>query len=173
MSERSQKEAIRQQQEMQRNTEMHARNVVSDRNRDDPKTLKYLAETDAIPELSDDTLEYLLHKNISTANLSEAESRAIEWENQIAILKRGISHPPEYGVTGYLRAYAFQDMDQYKTPIDASERIKQEGLATLSKLAATRSEEFIGVDTTTRDIQESIVSDPDESGGGLLRRWSE
>lgn len=173
MSERGQQEAIRQQQEMQRNTEMHARNIVSDRNRDDPKTLKYLAESDSIPELSDDTLEYLLHKNISTANLSEAESRAIEWENQIAILKREISHPPEYGVTGYLRAYAFQDMDEYKTPIDASERIKQEGLATLSKLAATRSEDFIGVDTTTRDIQESIVSNPEESGGGLLRRWSE
>lgn len=173
MSDRTQKEAIRQQQQMQRDTELHARNIVSDQNRDDPKTLKYLAETEDLPELSDDTLNYLLHKNISTAYLSEAESRAIEWENQIAILKREISHPPDYGVTGYLRAYAFQDMDQFKTPIDVSERIKQEGLATLSKLAATRSEEFIGVDTTTRDIQESIVSNAEESSGGLLRRWSE
>lgn len=170
MSERAQKEAIREQQQMQRNTEMHARNIVSDRNTDDPRTLKYLAETDEIPSLSDDTLDYLLHKNISTANLSELEARAIEWENEIAMLRREQSHPPEYGITGYLRAYAFQDMDQYAQPIDSSERIKQQGLGMLSKLAATRSEEFIGVDTTTRDIQESIVSEPNDSGG-MLRRW--
>lgn len=173
MSERAQQEAIRQQQQMQRNTELHARNFVADKNRDDPKTLKYLAETDNIPTLSDDTLDYLLHKNISTANLNEAEARAIEWENEIAMLRREQAHPPDFGVTGYLRAYAFQDMDEYKMPIGQEERIKQQGIGMLSKLAATRSEEFIGVDTTTRDIQESIVSNPDESSGGLLRRWTD
>lgn len=170
----SQEKAIREQQKMQRNTEMHARNVVSDRQGDNPKTLQYLAETNDIPKLSDDSLEYMLHKNLSTANLSQAEVQGIEWENEIAMLRRLQVHPPAYGLTGYMRAFAFQDIDEYKEPVGQLEQIKQQGIGLLSKLAASRSEEFIGVDTATRDIQESIVSNPDEKeSGGMLRRFRE
>lgn len=165
-----QEKAIQKQQQMQRNTEMHARNVVSGENPDNPKTLQYLAEPGDVPELSDNTLDYMLHKIISTANLTEAETKGIEWENEIAMLFRTQVHPPEYGCTGYMRAFAFQDIDAFREPIDQLESIKQQGIGTLSKLAATRSEDFIGVDTSTRDIQESIVSNPDEKSGGLLAR---
>lgn len=167
-----QERAIARQQEMQRRTEMHARNLSTQGKDDNPKTLEYLAETDEGPELRDDSLDHLLHKNISTANLTEAEVRGIEWENEIAMLRRLQEYPPTYGITGYLRAFAFQDIDAYREPIDSIERIKQQGLGTLSKLAATRSEEFIGVDTSTRDTQETIVNDSEsDDSGGMVRRW--
>lgn len=158
--------------EEQRKTELHARNVISNDQSDSPKILEYLAEIDDSPELDDNTLDYMLSKVVSTANLTEAEVRGIEWENEIAMLRRRQAHPPEYGLTGHLRAVAFRDASAYRLPISETERIKHEGHGTVAKLAATRSEDFLGVEKSTQDITESILSDnQSESSGGIMSRW--
>lgn len=159
---------------MKRNNEIHARNVVPSNTSNDPRTLKYIVENKDLPELGDDSLDYFLNKIISTANLSEDEANGIEWENEIAMLRRKQVYPPEYGLTGHLRGFAFADAEAYLMPLDKFELIKQQGLATLSKLAVTRSEEFVGVETSTRDVSETIVNDEEEgSSGGLANRFGE
>lgn len=173
MSQENPSEVAKKQQKARRNSEIHARNVISDMPSNDPRTLKYIVDNEDTPSLSDDSLDFMLNKIISTSNLSTEQTRGFEWENEIAMLRREELYPPEYGLTGWLRAFAFDDANEYKMPLSKTEKIKQQGLATLSKYAATRSEEFIGVETSTKNLSESIVSDEEtESSGGLGSRLS-
>lgn len=174
MSRKEQDKNVEKHHRLKRQSEIHARNVVSGSSSNDPRTLKYIVENKNLPELKDDSLDYFLNKIISTANLSEEETEGIEWENEIAMLRRKQVYPPEYGLTGHLRGFAFADADAYLMPLDKFELIKQQGLATLSKLAVTRSEEFVGVETSTRDVNETIVNDEESSSsGGLGNRLKE
>lgn len=156
----------------QRNNELHARNMIQDNKSNTPQILEFLAEIkdEDSPDLDDESLDHMLSKVVSTANLSKEEVEAIEWHNEIAMMRRRHAHPPNYGLTGYLRAFAFRDSSEYRLPIDQMDIIKQEGHGLLSKLAATRSEEFIGVETSTRDIRESIVNEEQSASGGLWQR---
>lgn len=174
MSRKDQSKNVEKHHKLKRNSEIHARNVVPSNTSNDPRTLKYIVENNNLPELEDDSLDYFLNKIISTSNLSEEETQGIEWENEIAMLRRRQVYPPEYGLTGHLRGFAFGDADAYLMPLDKFELIKQQGLATLSKLAVTRSEEFVGVETSTRDVNETIVSEEESgSSGGLGNRLRE
>lgn len=174
MSQNEQEKSVEKHHKLKRNSEMHARNIVSGSTSNDPKALKYIVENNNLPELEDDSLDYFLNKIISTANLSGEETEGIEWENEIAMLRRKQVYPPEYGLTGHLRGFAFGDSSEHLMPLDKFELIKQQGLATLSKLAVTRSEEFVAVETSTRNVNETIVND-DETGssGGLGNRLGE
>lgn len=158
----------------EREHQMHAHNMGQSSQDKDPKTLKYLSDIDDGPELQDDSLEYQHSRVISTANLEEEEVDGIEWHTEIALLRRRQAFPPKHGVTGIARAFAMDSADSYRNPMDQMDTIKHEGHGFITMLASTRSEEFIGVETTTSDTRESIISggSNDSTGGirGRIRR---
>lgn len=159
-------EARREQQEMQRDTQLHANHVATGKQSNGPRVLEDLSVIDDGPDLDDDTLDHLHSKVVSTANLSEAEVDGMEWRHEIAGLRRRQFHPPAYGLTGYCRALAFRDASAHAEPMAPEDRIKHEGMLHIADMAVTRSEEFIGPETATKDTRESIVSSEDRGGSG-------
>lgn len=157
----------------QREHQLHAQNLQRQADTDDaPRTLEYLAEIDDGPDIDDGgSLDHLLSKVVSTANLDSDRVAGAEWENEIAMLRRRQAHPPVYGITGHFRAWVKGTNDGYKEPLDTEDLIKHEGVGQISKQALSRSEDFVGVETPTRDTTESIVTGKDSSKSGILGRF--
>lgn len=154
----------------EREHQMHAQNFVQETNNQDPKVLKFVSQIDDAPELDDESLDYQHSKVVSTANLTDDAVEAFEWETEIGMLRRRQAFPPKYGLKGIARAFALGSADEHREPLNELDVIKHEGHGLVSRLAATRSEEFIGVETTTSDTRESIIAGPDENSGGIRGR---
>lgn len=171
MPKQDQTEAIEASAKEQRRTELLAESLRRKQDTNDPKVLEFLSLIDDGPELSDDSLDYLLSKTVSTANLSAEQVRGFEWRAELALLRRRQAHPPKHGLTGILRAVAFDDPKEAKEPLSAEEIIKHEGVGTLASLAATRSQDFEAVEKSTRHTSETFVNDGEEglTGGALSR----
>lgn len=166
------KQAAEERQE-QREHQLHAQNLQRRGEKDDaPRTLEYLAEIDDGPDLDDGgSLDHLTSKVVSTANLDSDRVDGAEWENEIAMLRRRQAHPPAYGITGHFRAWVKGTNDGYKEPLESEDLIKHEGVGQIGKLALSRSEDFTGVETPTRDTTESIVTGKDSKSSGILGRF--
>lgn len=159
---------IKEQQEHQR----HQTNLARPSSDDDtaPETLTYISEPEDI-DPGVDALEWINSKSSSTANLTEEDVRSKEWILEIHQLVAPMEHPPEYGLTGHLRAWAYDDREEFKKPRSVTDRMKTEGAKEVARESNTRSKEGWGVETATRDTKESIVRDGDsDGGGGLLGR---
>lgn len=154
----------------EREHQMHAHNIGQPPSDTDPKTLKYVSEIDDGPELRDDAMNYQHSRVVSTANLEDTDVEGIEWHTEIAMLRRRQAYPPKHGITGIARAFAMDSADEYREPMGPIDTIKHEGHGFLTQLAGTRSEDFIGVETSTSETRESIISGTDESGGGIRGR---
>jgi len=165
----SREEAI----EDQREHEIHTGNLGRPDGNDDkaPQTLKYVSEPEDI-DSPIDALEWINSKSASTANLDPEDVRGKEWVIEYFQLLGRLEHPPEYGLTGPLRAWAYDDKSEHKKPLKPSDRLQVEGYSEVGKEAKTRSKDGWGVETATRDTKESIVrgKDSDSGSGGLLGR---
>lgn len=158
--------------EEQREHDIHtSRFREADRDGDDaPQTLKYVAEPEEIDAPLDE-LEWINSKSASTANLDSEDVRSKEWVLEYMQVLARLEHPPEYGLTGHVRAWAYDDKEEYKKPLKPSDLVDIEGYTEIGKESSTRSKEGWGVETATRDTKESIVRGKDnESSGGILGR---
>lgn len=150
--------------------ELHARSLFSESQQNDPATLKYVTEYDDLPDLPTEALGFLNSKVVSTANLTEEQVESVEWFKELTLLRYRAAHPPRYGLTGLARAFALNDASEYRKPLSETDKIKMEGTGWISELAATRSEDFKGVETTTSDTKESIINETGGDGGGIRGR---
>lgn len=136
-----------------------------------PESLKYISEPEESVESPTDALEWINSKSASTANLSTDDVRSKDWVLEYHQLLSRMEHPPEYGLTGHLRAWAYDSIDEYRQPLASSDLLETEGYTEIGKEATTRSKEGWGVETSTSNTQESIVRDDKQSSkGGLLGR---
>jgi len=133
-----------------------------------PETLKFLAENGDEQEPPVDELKWLSTKSTSTAKFSSEDIRSREWIGEIHKEISTMSYPPVYGISGARRAFVYDDVEEFKAPIDASDRLAVEGYGEQAKESATRSEEGWGTEVATRDTKESIVRDEKESSAGGL-----
>lgn len=158
--------------QQQRRQQRHTANLQGQQDTNAPETLKYVSKPEDI-DSPIEALEWINSKSTSTANLSEEDVRSKEWVLEYHQLMARMERPPEYGITGHLRAYVYDDVQEYKKPLKSSETLEVEGYTEVGKEASTRSKEGWGVETSTRDTKESIVRDDEQSsgGGGILGRF--
>jgi len=160
-----QREMMEEQREAQRHNANLQRPGEDDKT---PETLKYISQPEEEIESPTEALEWINTKSASTANLSDADVESKPWILEYHQLLSRMEHPPEYGLSGHLRAWAYDDSGEYREALDPQEMLDTEGFAEVGKLALTRSKDGWGVETATKDTKESIVRDGDNKAGGLL-----
>lgn len=136
-----------------------------------PETLKYVAKPEDI-DSPIENFEWVNSRSTSTTNLTEEDVRSKEWVIEYHRRMSLLQHPPDYGVVGHLRAYVYDDADEYALPIDEGGKMGLEGFSEVGKESSMRSKDGWATETATRDTKESIVRDENDSGGrgGLLGR---
>ena len=159
-----QREMMEEQREAQRHNANLQRPGEDDKT---PETLKYISQPEEEIESPTEALEWINTKSASTANLSDADVESKPWILEYHQLLSRMEHPPEYGLSGHLRAWAYDDAQEYREPLDPSELVDTEGFAEVGKLALTRSKDGWGVETSIKDTKESIVRDGDSGKGGI------
>lgn len=150
--------------------QIHTQNLGRPEDQDDtaPQTLKYVSEPEDI-EAPIDALEWINSKSASTSNLEPEDVRSKEWVLEYFQLLARLEHPPEYGLKGPLRAWAYDDSEEYRKPLKPSDRLETEGFTEVGKEAKSRSKDGWGVETATKDTKESIVRGKEsDSSGGIL-----
>lgn len=157
---------------------LHAQNLTAppkeQRQNTTAEILRYLSEIDDLPIGTDDPIMgQLVSKLTSTANLSAEQVRSNEWVREYLLILYLCKHPTKEGMHGSDRAWAHDDVDAFRDPLDAEDRMAIESFVTSSKLALTRSEDMEVVKESTRTVNESIVNNDgrnDSGSGGLLGR---
>jgi len=133
-----------------------------------PETLKYISQPEESVESPTEALAWINSKSASTANLSLEDVRSKDWVLEYHQLLSRMEHPPQYGLAGHLRAWAYDDPTEAREPLSSAQLLETEGYTEIGKEATTRSKEGWGVETSTRDTKESIVRDDKETSGGIL-----
>jgi len=162
-----------QQLEQQRRDQYHSKNLgMAQGDSNAPETLKYVSKPEDI-DSPVESLEWINSKSTSTANLSQEDVTSKEWVVEYHRELAMMPYPPEYGVKGHLRAFVYDDAEQYRLPLDPDAKVETEGFMEVGKESSSRSKEGWGVETSTKDTKESIVRDEEQqnSGGGLLGRF--
>lgn len=138
--------------------------------------LRYLSEIDDLPIGTDDPIMgQLVSKLTSTANLTPEQVKSNEWVRECLLILYLCKHPTKEGMHSSDRAWAHGDVDAYREPLGAEDRMALESFVTSSKLALTRSEDMEAVKESTRTVSEKISSVNDDSAsnsssGGILGR---
>jgi hypothetical protein len=158
--------------EQQRRDQYHSGNLQGAQDTNAPETLKYVSKPEDI-DSPIEALEWINSKSTSTANYTEEDVRSKEWVLEYHLLMAKMERPPEYGVTGHLRAFVYDDVDEYRKPMKAAETLEAEGFTEVGKESSTRSKDGWGVETSTKDTKESIVRDEEDknSSGGILGKF--
>lgn len=157
---------------------MHMQNLQSPAPEDKPSNtaeiLRYLSNIDDLPIGTDDPIMgQLVSKLTSTANLSPEQVKSNEWVREYLLILYLCKHPTKEGMHSSDRAWAHDDVDAYREPLDAEDRMAIESFVTTSKLGLTRSEDMAAVKESVRTVKESITNDANESGGssGGILGW--
>lgn len=133
--------------------------------------LRYLSEIDDLPIDQDDRIMgQLISVLTSTANLTPEQVKSNEWVREYILVLYLALRPTKEGMHSTDRAWAHDDIDAYREPMDTETRAQIETFVTSSKLALTRSEDMAVPKEAVRNVQESIVNDESkESGKGGIR----
>ena len=154
--------------------EVHQLNMQrrEDDDRRAPETLKYIADPSEEVEPPVDGLDWVSSKSTSTSNLKEEDVRSREWVIEFMQLLSRLERPTTDGLSGHLRAYAFDDPEETDQPLSPSEKLRIEGAGEVGKEASTRARDGWATETATADTKESIVQTKDDEDGntrgGLL-----
>lgn len=175
----SQTEAMQEEQEKERKHRIHNSNLSAptqdQHGGSTAEILRILSEIDDLPiqPQEDAVMGQLVSKLTSTANLTAEQVKSNEWVREYILVLYLCKHPSKDGLHGPWRAWAHDDVNEFRDPLSAEKRMELETFVTSSKLGLTRSEDFRAVEESTRNVQESYVhDDSDDSGrGGLLGRW--
>ena len=159
---------VKEREERQIEAQRHASNLQRPGDDDKtPETLKYISQPEEEIESPTEALEWINTKSASTTNLSEEDVQSKPWILEYHQLLSRMEHPPEYGLSGHLRAWAYDDAAEYREALNPQELLDTEGFAEIGKLAIRRSKDGWGVETSTKDTKESIVRDNKDSKGGI------
>lgn len=167
----SQSERERQMQD-QYEKQLHQGNLqIGGENSNAPETLKYVTKPEDI-DSPIETIDWFNSRSASTTNLEDEDIRSKEWIIEYHRRMSLLQHPPDYGVTGHLRAYVYDDADEYKLPMNESSKMQVEGFSEVGKESSMRSKEGWATNTATAIRKESVVRDENENSGrgGLLGR---
>jgi len=174
MSTQEDPEAVREKEYERR---LHANNIQTPgKDYEDEGTaeiLRYLSNIDDLPIKEDDEIMgQLVSKLNSTANLSSEDIRSNEWIREYLLVLYLSQYPTKEGMHGTDRAWAHDDLDEFRDPMDPERRAQLEAFVPTSNLALTRSDGMSAVKEATRTVSESIVNDNKDSGksGGILGR---
>jgi len=132
------------------------------------QVLSALSEIDDLPinPQDDPVMGQLISKLTSTANLSEEEVRSNEWVREYILILYLCQFPTEDGCHSEWRGWAHNDERQEREPLNPKKRAMLKTLVSSSKLALSRSEGAKVIEEGTRDVKESVLSEPDNSSGG-------
>lgn len=159
-----------QQQSKRERRQRHRQNISGGvDNSETAQILNTLSEIDDLPidPEEDEIMGQLISKLTSTANLSEEKVRSNEWVRQYILILYECLSPTEDGCHGAWRGYAHGDSAAALDPLNPADRMKFETLVSNSSdLALSRSEGAKVIEEGTRDVQESILNDQNESSGG-------
>jgi len=136
-----------------------------------PQTLEYISKPEDI-DAPVEEIEWINSRSTSTTNLEDEDVRSKEWVIEYHRRMAQLQSPPDYGVTGHLRAYVYDDENEYKRPLGESDKMGMEGYSEVGKESSMRSKGGWATETATKDTKESIVRDENNDGGrgGLLGR---
>jgi len=167
MSQKSRDEEMQEQFERS----IHQGNINAPGDSNAPETLKYVSKPEDI-QSPVEALEWINSRSTSTTNLSQADVRSKEWVIEYHRLMAKAQLPPPYGMTGHLRAWVYDDPNEYQLPLTPGDELETEGFSEIGKESSNRSKEGWATETATRDTKESIVRDDSEesSSGGILSR---
>jgi len=136
------------------------------------QVLSALSEIDDLPmsPQDDPVMGQLISKLTSTANLTEEEVRSNEWVREYILILYLCQFPTDDGCHSEWRGWAHGDESEERAPLHPKKRAMLETLVSTSKLALSRSEDAKVIEEGTRDVSESVLSEPDKdnSSGGLL-----
>lgn len=157
---------------------LHSQNLQAPLHEDESggtaEILRYLSKIDDLPFGTDDpVMGQLVSKLTSTANLTPEQVKSNEWVREYLLILYFCKRPTKEGMHGSERAWAHDDVDAYRKPLDPEDRMEAETFVTSSKLALTRSEDMAATKEATRTVSESIVNDDgnnNSSKGGILGR---
>lgn len=156
---------------------MHMQNIQApgqdDREEGTAEILRYLSDEDDLPiEEDDPIMGQLVSKIVSTTNLSADDIKSNKWEKEFLLLLYLSKFPTKEGMHGSDRAWAHDDLEAYREPMDPERRAMLEAFITTTNLALKRSEDGFATKESTRTVNESIVNDNNESSGsgGILGR---
>lgn len=163
------KDDIEKQREKQFERQVHQGNLQQPGDSNAPETLKYVSKPEDI-DSPVEALEWINSRSTSTTNLSEEDVRSKEWTIEYHRLMSQMQLPPAYGITGHRRAWVYDDVDEYRMPLDQNEQLETEGFAEVGKESSNRSKDGWATETATKDTKESIMRDDTDEGGssGLL-----
>jgi len=156
---------IEKQREEQFKRSVHQGNLQMADNSNAPETLKYVSKPEDIDSPLE-ALEWINSRSTSTTNLSQEDVRSKEWVIEFHRLMSKMARPPTYGISGHLRAYVYDDVDEFKMPLDHTEEMQSEGFSEIGKESSQRSKEGWATETATRDTKESIMREDGDDGGG-------
>lgn len=160
--------------EQQRNDQYHSMNLQGQGQTqgEAAQVLRALSEVEDLPiqPQDDPVMGQLVSKLTSTANLTEEEVRSNEWVREYILILYLCQFPTEDGMHSEWRGWAHGDESAEREFLDPSTRLELEAHVTTSKLALSRSEDAKVIEEGTRDVSESVLSEPDENsgGGGLM-----
>jgi hypothetical protein len=134
--------------------------------------LHTLSEIDDLPLNAEDdpVMGQLISKLTSTANLSEEEVRSNEWVREYILILYLCKFPTPDGMHSSWRGWAHGTEDEAREPLQPEQRSTYETLVTTSKLALSRSEGAKVIEEGARNVNESVVTEPEQgsSGGGIM-----
>jgi len=132
------------------------------------QVLSALSEIDDLPmsPQDDPVMGQLISKLTSTANLTEEEVRSNEWVREYILILYLCQFPTDDGCHSEWRGWAHGDESEERAPLHPKKRAMLETLVSTSKLALSRSEDAKVIEEGTRDVKESVLSEPDGSSGG-------
>lgn len=163
----AQQEAIQEEHERRLHNANFQGPAPEDKSSNAAEILRYLSEIDDLPIGTDDpVMGQLVSKLTSTSNLTAEQVRSNEWVREYILILYLSKHPSKDGMHGSDRAWAHDDVNAYREPLDPEDRMAIETFVTSSKLALARSEDMAVPKEATRTVKESIVSDEGKSGGG-------
>lgn len=152
--------------ERQINAQRHNANLQRPEDEDKaPETLKYISQPEESVESPAGSLEWINTKSASTANLTDEDVRSKDWIIEYHQLMSRMRHPPSYGLTGHIRAWAYDDPHEELYPLSGEDLLTTEGFAEIGRESSTRSRGGWATETSTRDTKESIVHDGQENKG--------
>lgn len=171
-----QRKEAKKEREKERKHRMHSQNLSGQIEDDQNKAeiLSQLSEIDDLPIGSEDpVLGQLTSAIASTTNLGEDDLRSKEWVYEYLRVVHKAPYPPSYGITGARRAFVYDDMNEYREPLDSEDAATVEAFLDNAKRALTRSEDAKVIEESTRTVNESVVKDDTQSsngGSGILGR---
>lgn len=169
---KSQAEQVQEERQNERKHRLDEANIQQAASRDEDgdaaQILRILSDIDDLPIDPGDNpiLGQLVSRLTSTANLTPEQVESNEWVREYIVLLYLCKHPPKTGLHGAWRGWAHGDASEERDPLSPERRMTFESFIQSSKLALTRSEDAKVMEESTRTVNESVVHERNQSGGG-------